>query len=71
MKHQELDRSLVGRQGALPEEVGARERGLEVRKGIPELNLSSIEAVSCWKYEPARKDGKPGPVDFTVVVRTR
>jgi TonB family protein len=43
-------------------------KDLEILRGVPGLNLSSIDGVACWKYKPATRGGKPTPVDFTVVV---
>lgn len=43
-------------------------RDLEILRGLRGVNMSSIDAVACWKYSPARIDGKPVAVYFTVVI---
>jgi protein TonB len=46
-----------------------RVRDVEVtRKLTPDLNLSAVDAVCCWKYKPATRNGKPTPVFITVAV---
>ena len=46
-------------------------RDLSILRGIPGLNLSSIDAVACWNYKPATRGGRPMPVSITVVVTYR
>jgi TonB family protein len=40
-----------------------------VLRSIPLLDQAAIDAVKQWVYEPFLKDGRPGPVVFTVTVR--
>jgi TonB family protein len=42
---------------------------VRVLRSIPLLDMSAIEAVKQWKYEPLIIDGKPRQVIFTVTVR--
>lgn len=43
--------------------------GVEVLRGLPfGLTESAVEAVSRWRYEPARLNGEPVPVLMTVTV---
>ena len=41
---------------------------LEILKSIPMLDLPSIDAVCCWRYDPAIKAGRPVPVIFSIFV---
>ena len=41
---------------------------LEILKSIPMLDFPSIDAVCCWKYDPAIKAGRPVPVIFSIFV---
>jgi TonB family protein len=37
-------------------------------RSIPGLDRAALEAVCCWKYKPAMRNGKPVTVYFTVVI---
>lgn len=41
---------------------------VEVLRGSPLLTDPAMQAVCCWRYEPATLNGRPIPVYFTVVV---
>lgn len=42
---------------------------IEVLKGLPlGLSESAVETVKTWRWEPARRDGVPVPVYFTLTV---
>jgi len=60
-------------EGTVILEIKADEQGhivdVRVLRSIPLLDMSAIEAVKQWKYEPLVIDGKPRPVIFTVTVR--
>ena len=60
-------------EGTVILEIKADEQGhivdVRVLHSIPLLDMSAIEAVKQWKYEPLVIDGKPRPVIFTVTVR--
>lgn len=60
-------------EGTVILETKADEQGnivdVRVLRSIPLLDMSAIEAVKQWKYEPLVIDGKPRPVIFTVTVR--
>ncbi len=43
-------------------------RKVKVVKGHPQLDAAAVEAVKQWRYEPAKKDGKPVVVQMTVTV---
>ena len=49
-------------------DIEGKVENVRVLKSIPELDQAAIDAVKQWKYEPARKDGVPVKVFFTVVV---
>lgn len=43
---------------------------VEVLKGLPGgLSESAVEAARSWRFEPARRNGEPVPVYFTLTVR--
>ena len=42
---------------------------VEMTEGCEELAAAAVEAVLQWRYEPARLDGRPVPVYFTVTVQ--
>jgi TonB family protein len=42
-----------------------------VRSVDREIDASAVEAVQQWRFEPARKDGKPVAVRVTVEIRFR
>lgn len=48
---------------------GAVESVRVLRSVNPLLDASAVKAVSRWRYEPARFDGRPVPVYLTVTVR--
>lgn len=39
---------------------------LEILRGIAGLNVSSVDAVCCWRYRPATKNGQPVSVYYPV-----
>ncbi len=41
---------------------------LQVVRGPAELRQAAINAVAQWKYHPYMRNGKPTPVDTTIVV---
>lgn len=43
----------------------------EMTEGCEELAAAAVEAVLQWRYEPARLDGAPVPVYFSVTVQFR
>jgi TonB family protein len=43
-------------------------RVLRVPPGCEDLASASVEAVQQWRYEPARIDGRPVPIYFTIQV---
>ena len=43
-------------------------REVRVLRSIPLLDRPALDAVCCWKYKPAMKDGHPVTVFFTVIV---
>ncbi len=60
-------------EGAVILQVGIDEEGnvinVELLKGAHKnLDKAAEEALSQWKYQPVKKDGKPVPVTFTVTV---
>ena len=44
---------------------------VEMTKGCEELAAAAVEAVLQWRYEPARLDGAPVPIHFSVTVQFR
>jgi len=45
-------------------------RDVEVLRGLPMgLTEAAVEAVEQWRYEPAKRDGRPVPVYLTVTVQ--
>jgi len=39
---------------------------LEIQRGIPGLNVTSVDAACCWKFKPATKNGQPVSVYYQV-----
>jgi TonB family protein len=39
---------------------------LEIQRGIPGLNVSSVDAACCWKFKHATKNGQPVSVYYLV-----
>ena len=42
---------------------------VEMTEGCEELAAAAVEAVLQWRYEPARLDGRPVPIYFSVTVK--
>ena len=43
--------------------------GLQILKGLPQgLTESSLQAVSAWKFEPARRGNEPVAVYFNFTI---
>ncbi|MEZ5332635.1 MAG: TonB family protein [Thermoanaerobaculia bacterium] len=43
---------------------------VQVLKGLPQgLSDSAVEAARSWRFEPARRNGEPVPVYFTLTIR--
>jgi outer membrane biosynthesis protein TonB len=39
---------------------------LEVLRGVAGLNVATVDAICCWRYRPAMKNGRPVAVTYPV-----
>ena len=39
---------------------------LEIQRGIPGLNVTSVDAACCWKFKPATRNGQPVSVYYQI-----
>ena len=44
---------------------------VKMTEGCEELAAAAVDAVMRWRYEPAKRNGQPVPVYFTVTVQFR